>query len=174
MSTFLILTNEGEQLASFEAQDHLQAVIRLTVEDCVKSSLQSPTRTVVVVNTKTDIEKRFLVSPIVNLGITDLSEAGILSCDNIDDDSCGCGYGGPGVHELGVGSCCRKWATGSLIPTNFRKEKDTWYCTVNGYSITTYTLTGQRLYSLHPKSGRWSLPKDESSVNSLYTEREFS
>jgi len=89
---------------------------------------------------------------------------------------CGCGHGiathpyknlqGLRVHELGKGNCCRKLATGSLIPSNFRIVNGMKVCDVNGYTITEYTLFEQRLYSKH-EDGSWSLPKDEKSVNSL-------
>lgn len=86
---------------------------------------------------------------------------------------CSCGYGDGPNHILGEGKCCRKEATGNLIPTNFRKVKliESWKepydcCDVNGYTITMYTLTGQRGYHQHP-DGRWSLPKSEESHNSL-------
>jgi len=36
----------------------------------------------------------------------------------------------------------------------------------NGITITEYTLRHQRLYHQHG-NGKWSLPKDESSTNSL-------
>lgn len=92
----------------------------------------------------------------------------------IDDTYvCGCGYGDGPQHPLGEGNCCRKLATGSLIPTNFRKDypyegapEKFDMCDVNGYSITVYTLKNQRMYRQY-SDGNWSLPKDESSTNSL-------
>jgi len=90
---------------------------------------------------------------------------------------CGCGYGTPThhyknsekpkLHELGKNGCCRKKAEGNLIPTNFREENDSQVCDVNGYTITTYTLFNQRLYSYHKDNDVWSLPKNEESTNSL-------
>lgn len=82
--------------------------------------------------------------------------------------TCSCGGGNLGAnHPLGEGECYRKLATGNLIPTNFRTdERGFKVCDVNGYTITEYTLKDQRLYHQH-ENGEWSLPKDESSVNSL-------
>jgi hypothetical protein len=85
---------------------------------------------------------------------------------------CSCGHGSGPNHILSEGNCCRKKATGNLIPTNFRKEK--WFdwkepydvCDVNGYSITVFTLKQQRGYSQH-SNGDWSLPKSEESITSL-------
>lgn len=97
---------------------------------------------------------------------------------------CGCGHGTPThpfegldglrVHVVGEGSCCRKIATGDLIPTNFRLEL--WkhqngksgiveVCTVNGYTITEWTLKNQRGYD--NAHGVWTLPKSEDSINSI-------
>jgi hypothetical protein len=39
-------------------------------------------------------------------------------------------------------------------------------CDVNDDSITVFTLKQQRMYHQH-ETGEWSLPKDESSTNSL-------
>lgn len=85
---------------------------------------------------------------------------------------CGCGgntlnveFGNKAYHMLGVTGCLRKEATGDLIPTNFRTENGVKVCDVRGYTITEYTLYNQRLYSL--KGDVWSLPKDESSTNSI-------
>jgi hypothetical protein len=93
---------------------------------------------------------------------------------------CGCGYGvathpfedmeGLRVHELGEGTCCRMITTGSLIPTDFRmqvyNDRIEEVCTVNGQTITTWTLRNQRLYTKHD-NGVWSLPKNKESTNSL-------
>lgn len=79
--------------------------------------------------------------------------------------TCGCG-GGNGLHELGIKECLRKIATGDLIPTNFRPSRGTNVCDVGGTTITVYTLKSQRLYHNHGEDV-WSLPKDESSVNSI-------
>lgn len=85
---------------------------------------------------------------------------------------CSCGgnarnveFGNKAFHMLGVTGCLRKEATGNLIPTNFRIENGTKVCDVNGYTITEYTLYNQRLYAF--EGNVWSLPKDESSVNSI-------
>src|SRR5438105_2517646 len=103
---------------------------------------------------------------------------------------CGCGHGIPAysykdleglrVHILGEGTCCRKIATGSLVPENFRMEVWTTLagtehektfltevCDVNGITITKFTLTNQRGYNLNEETGLWSLPKSEESVNSI-------
>lgn len=87
---------------------------------------------------------------------------------------CSCGGGDGAYHPLGKGGCFRMKAEEKLIPTNFRKERlvpaihkePIDVCDVNGYSISVYTLKCQRLYAQHP-NGDWSLPKDESSINSL-------
>lgn len=79
--------------------------------------------------------------------------------------TCGCG-GADGLHPLGINECYRKFAFGNLVPTNFRREKGINVCDVNGYTITVYTLRSQRLYHNHGEN-IWSLPKDESSVNSI-------
>jgi hypothetical protein len=85
---------------------------------------------------------------------------------------CGCGgatlnvkFGNQEFHLLGITGCLRKEATGNLIPTNFRTENGVKVCDVNGYTITEYTLYNQRLY--HFEGTVWSLPKDESSINSI-------
>lgn len=103
---------------------------------------------------------------------------------------CGCGYGvathsfdgmdGLRLHILGHGTCCRMIAEGDLIPTDFRMELWTSYegtihehtslmevCSVNGQTITTYTLTDQRSYHFHEESNVWSLPKSKESINSI-------
>jgi len=83
--------------------------------------------------------------------------------------SCGCGYGPD--HPLSEGKCYRKLATEDLIPINFRQKKNRFnkyidVCDVNGQTITVYTLKHQRMYAQN-KDGTWTLPKDESSLNSL-------
>lgn len=79
---------------------------------------------------------------------------------------CSCGYGDGPDHVLSEGRCCRKLATGSLVPTNFRSRNGAMVCDVNGYTITEYTLLHQRCYS-QLSTGEWSLPKHEKSINSL-------
>lgn len=83
---------------------------------------------------------------------------------------CSCGYGEGSNHTLGEGKCCRKEATGKLIPKNFRKEsihkEPIEVCDVRDSTITVYTLKQQRGYSYHGDD-RWSLPKSEDSINSL-------
>ncbi len=89
---------------------------------------------------------------------------------------CGCGYGTAThahnnskdllIHKLGEGNCCRKIATGELIPKDFRIENGIEICNVNGYAITKYTLINQRLYG-QDENGIWSLPKNEESTVSL-------
>jgi hypothetical protein len=83
---------------------------------------------------------------------------------------CSCGGGDGPYHPLGEGKCFRMEATGKLIPANFRmqvfEDRIEEVCTVNDYTITTWTLMNQRLYSKH-ENGIWSLPKDKSSVNSI-------
>lgn len=74
--------------------------------------------------------------------------------------TCSCGGG------LGANHCYRMEATGELIPKDFREDWNTTVCTVNGYTITKYTLINQRLYHLH-ENGVWSLPKDKSSTISI-------
>ncbi len=86
--------------------------------------------------------------------------------------SCGCGY--EKNHILGKGNCYRKEATNNLTPINFRKERlinephktPIDVCDLDGYTITVYTLKSQRCYSQH-SDGRWSLPKNAGSINSL-------
>lgn len=80
--------------------------------------------------------------------------------------TCTCG-GDTKPHNIGDEKCYRKIATGDLIPTNFRTD-DRGYqvCDVRGHTITQYTLTNQRSYYRH-EDGRWSLPKNEDSVNSM-------
>ena len=103
---------------------------------------------------------------------------------------CGCGHGKPEfvyppsgkkvLHAVGKNGCARKIADGNLVPTNFREEGGVDVCDVKGYTITSYTLRVQRGYSKHtlfllenkvveqrPENDIWSLPKDESSINSL-------
>jgi hypothetical protein len=72
-------------------------------------------------------------------------------------------------HILGKGGCFRKEAVGGLVPSDFRYNETYGYneCKVNGYYITVFTLLHQRCYSFHEEAGIWSLPKDESSVNSI-------
>lgn len=89
------------------------------------------------------------------------------------NEFCSCGCGDGPNHELGAGNCFRKRAEGSLIPSAFHKHNGVWFCVVNDYTITVYTLTHQRMYSLH-SNGNWSLPKSEESINSLYTTNQFS
>lgn len=89
---------------------------------------------------------------------------------------CGCGHGPkthyapglddrPRMHVVEEGTCCRKIATGNLVPTNFRTENGVEVCDVNGYTITQYTLRYQRSYA--NKGDVWTLPKSEDSTNSL-------
>lgn len=78
---------------------------------------------------------------------------------------CGCG-GDKFPHIISEGGCYRKVATGSLIPTNFRVEDGVAVCTVNGNTITEFTLFNQRLYHNHP-DGSWTLPKSEESIISI-------
>lgn len=88
--------------------------------------------------------------------------------------TCGCGYGKGTNHILGEGNCCRKEATGKLLPRNFRNERlipdihkePIEVCDVKDNTISVYTLKNQRNYSYHG-NGRWSLPKSEDSINSL-------
>lgn len=84
----------------------------------------------------------------------------------MNKEFCSCGCGLDPKHELGTKECFRKIAVGNLIPVNFRYRGMIDICTVNGATITVFTLKQQRGYSKH-ESGRWSLPKDESSINSL-------
>jgi hypothetical protein len=80
--------------------------------------------------------------------------------------TCSCG-GGDGVdHPLGEGRCLRKIVPQHLLPTNFRKENGIDVCTVNGYTITEYTLRFQRLYA-QDTDGVWSMPKDEETTISI-------
>ena len=95
---------------------------------------------------------------------------------------CGCGHGkathtfkgmedrGFIVHILGEGNCCRQLCTEQEAPTNFRleswKKTLTEMCTVNGQSISVYTLTNQRSYNRHP-DGTWSRLKKAESINSI-------
>ena len=78
--------------------------------------------------------------------------------------SCGCNLGA--YHLLGAKECYRKEAIDKLIPTDFRKENNVEVCTVNGYTITVYTLYNQRLYSFE-NNVCWSLPKDENTTISI-------
>lgn len=90
---------------------------------------------------------------------------------------CSCGFGGGGGgsnHTISENGCCRKEAFGNLIPTNFRKERlfQSWpedgfnVCDIDGETITMTTLIQQRGYHSHDND-RWSLPKDEESIDSL-------
>jgi hypothetical protein len=87
---------------------------------------------------------------------------------------CSCGYGNGKNHTLSEGNCARQLATGSLIPTNFRKErlipnihkKPIEVCDVNGYTISVWTLKNQRMYAQKP-DGAWTLPKNKKSTHSL-------
>lgn len=169
---FAILSLEGETLAQLDAEDHFQAAIKYSLKECSSTAMMVASRAVVVLDADSGDEKRYLISPVIDLGITDLSEAGISIC-NLGDNECACGYGEPYIHELGAGNCSRKLATGLLVPTNFRKENGIWWCTVKCCPVMVGTLINQRMYCLH-KSGKWSLPKDESSINSLYSTNEFS
>lgn len=82
---------------------------------------------------------------------------------------CGCGHGIPThgkLHELSVGTCCRRLATGDEIPTNFRVDNGMEVCDVNGHTITVYTLKNQRLYAKHRDTGLWTrLKSDESTIS---------
>jgi hypothetical protein len=80
--------------------------------------------------------------------------------------TCSCGGGDGKDHPLGKGGCYRKLARGKLVPKNFRTINNIKACDVEGYTITEYTLLHQRCYHQH-EDGRWSLPKDESSINSI-------
>lgn len=80
--------------------------------------------------------------------------------------TCGCGGGKGKIHPLGQDGCLRKLATGDLVPKNFRTENGIKVCTVNGYTITEYTLLHQRTYHKH-EDGNWSLPKSEDSIISI-------
>lgn len=78
---------------------------------------------------------------------------------------CHCG-GQRGPHEVSTGGCFRKIAPPHLIPTDFRVENGMDVCTVNGTTISTFTLYQQRLYGSIGGSV-WTMPKDESSVISI-------
>ena len=89
---------------------------------------------------------------------------------------CGCGYGSEGIclHEVSTGECCRKIVSKEREPHSFGTERlvpsihavPIECCTVDGQRITVYTLKYQRGYHQH-ESGRWSMPKDEESIDSL-------
>ena len=92
--------------------------------------------------------------------------------DNTPGIFCSCGgnalnveFGTKAFHMLGVTGCLRKEATADLIPVHFRTENGVKVCDVKGITITEYTLYNQRLYAF--RGGVWSLPKDESSINSI-------
>ena len=59
--------------------------------------------------------------------------------------TCSCGGGGGPYHEIGKNNCFREIAPDNLIPKNFRIQDGIKVCTVNGYTITEYTLLSQRL-----------------------------
>lgn len=67
-------------------------------------------------------------------------------------------------HLVGLGHCSRKITPQNLIPTNFRVENGMKVCTVNGYTITEYTLFQQRGYS-REENDVWTMPKNEESLN---------